>query len=241
MLRKILRASHVTEALRFNRTDGTKPAAFSLSSVFNPQKIVNKHPSIRLLPGILLLLLCSPAYATMYHFDTALSGAAESPANASPAIGDANVFYDDVAQTMRVVVNFSGLTAGATASHIHAATAAPNTGTAGVATQTPTFAGFPTGATAGSYDHIFNMTVASSFNASFITANGGSTTSASAALLAAMLAEKSYLNIHTSTFPGGEIRGFLHVSVPDTGATVGLLGMGLGALAGIARLRKARA
>jgi len=111
--------------------------------------------------------------------------------------------------------------AGVTASHIHSATAVPGSGTAGVATTLPTFAGFPSGVTAGTYDQTFNMLLASSYNPSFVTANGGTPASAWTALRAGISAGRAYLNIHSTTFSGGEIRGFLNpcptinVSIPD--------------------------
>src|SRR5262245_27755525 len=71
-----------------------------------------------------------------------LSGPAESPPNLSPGTGLARVAVDTVAHLMRVQVTFSGLVGNTSASHIHSATAVPGTGTAGVATTTPTFAGF---------------------------------------------------------------------------------------------------
>lgn len=150
-----------------------------------------------------------------------LSGPAEVPPNASPGTGNALITIDAVANTMRVQATFSGLLAGVTASHIHAATAVPGTGTAGVATTVPTFTGFPSGVTAGTYDRTFNMLLASSYNPSYITNNGGTPASAWAALRAAIGAGRSYLNIHSTMFPGGEIRGFLtacptiNVSIPD--------------------------
>jgi hypothetical protein len=128
---------------------------------------------------------------------------------------------------MRVQVTFSGLLAGVTASHIHAATAVAGTGTAGVATTTPTFTGFPSGVTSGTYDNTFNMLLTSSYNPSYVTANGGTPASAWAALRAAIGAGKSYLNIHSTLFPSGEIRGFLNacptvnVSIPDAFALGG--------------------
>jgi len=94
-------------------------------------------------------------------------------------------------------------------------------GTAGVATTTPYFTGFPIGVTSGSYSNTLDLTLASSYNPSYVTANGGTTAGAETALLAAIAADEAYLNIHTSAFPGGEIRGFLtQVPEPDTYALV---------------------
>lgn len=161
---------------------------------------------------------------------TALSGPNEFPTNSSPGTGKAVVTIDG--NLMRVQVTFSGLVpqtsaglpSGTTASHIHAPTPVPLslTSTAGVATQTPTFADFPLGVRAGTYDHSFDMTQNSSYNPAYITANGGTAASAFAALKTAIAAGRSYLNIHSNAFPGGEIRGFLlacptiTVSIPNS-------------------------
>ena len=152
---------------------------------------------------------------------TSLSGPAEAPPNNSPGTGKGLVTIDAVANTMKVQANFSGLLAGVTASHIHAPTAVAGTGTAGVATTLPTFPGFPSGVTSGTYDQTFNMLLSTSYNPAYVTNNGGTPASAFAALRTAIGAGKAYLNIHSSMFPGGEIRGFLNlcptinVSIPD--------------------------
>ena len=176
---------------------------------------------------LMLTLLCgNGAQASPITYTAVLSGLAEAPPNASPGTGFATVVFDLLAHTMEVDFSFSGLVGTTTASHIHAATLVPGAGTAGVATQVPRFVGFLTGVTAGSYFHVFDMTLASSFNPSYVAAHGGTAGSAEAALAQAAFDGKAYLNIHTSFRPGGEIRGFL-APVPDPGSSLLLLGMGL--------------
>jgi hypothetical protein len=165
--------------------------------------------------GIAAALACATAaQATITVYSVTLNGASESPPNASPGVGSGTVTIDTVANTMAVDLTFSGLLGNTTASHIHAPTASPFTGTAGVATTTPTFPGFPLGVTSGSYSNVFDLLMSSSYNPAYITANGGTPASAEAALLSSIAAGKAYLNIHTTVVPGGEIRGFL-VAVPE--------------------------
>ena len=154
-------------------------------------------------------LFAIPAFGAPVVYTATLSGAAEAPPNASTGTGTATVTIDAALHTMRVEVTFSGLISLNTNCHIHAATAVPFTGTAGVATTLPTFAGFPSGVTGGNYDNTLNMTLAGSYNPAYVTANGGTTASAEAALFQAIADGKAYLNIHSQQFPGGEIRGFL--------------------------------
>jgi hypothetical protein len=132
---------------------------------------------------------------------------------------------------MRVQSSFSGLSGTTTASHIHAFTPAPFSGTAGVATQTPSFVGFPLGVSAGSMDNTLDLTLTSSWNNPFISGNGGTPAGAEAALVNAMNTGRAYLNIHSTVNTGGEIRGF----IPEPGA-VAL--MGVAAIGVIGRRRR---
>ncbi|HEX7847306.1 MAG TPA: CHRD domain-containing protein [Chitinophagaceae bacterium] len=178
-----------------------------------------KHFYSRLLLLIVFVAASYVSHAQVYWVN--LSGPAEAPANNSPGTGTAIITIDAAANTMRVQTTYSGLLGNTTASHIHAATAVAGAGTAGVATALPTFPGFPSGVTGGTYDQTFNMLLASSYNPAYVTNNGGNTALAFAALRAAITAGKAYLNIHSTMFPGGEIRGFLNlcptinVSIPD--------------------------
>jgi len=183
-----------------------------------------------------ILLTGSSMYASVVTYVVNLDGPSESPANASPGIGFATITIDSILNTLRVQLSFSGLLGTTTASHIHSPTPSPFTGAAGVATTTPSFAGFPLNVTSGTFDNTLDLTLASSYNPAFVTANGGTTASAEAALLAGIATGEAYLNIHTSVVPGGEIRGFL-VAVPEP-ATLGFVGLALAVLLVFGRRRR---
>jgi hypothetical protein len=157
--------------------------------------------------GLLLTLFAPLALAVQILASTPLTGPAENPPNASPGVGTAAVTLDTTAHTLHVIASFSGLTANTTAAHIHCCTAPP--ANVGVATQTPSFVGFPLGVTSGSMNQTYDTTQASTWNAAFIAANGGTPAGAEAALAVGMTTGQAYFNIHTTAFPGGEIRGFL--------------------------------
>jgi len=180
------------------------------------------------------LLVAGSLFAGPITYIVSMSGPGESPPNASPGTGSAVIIIDSTANTLRIVSDtFSGLTAGTTASHIHCCTGAPGTGTAGVATQTPSFTGFPLGVTSGTYSMLFDMTQASTWNPAFIGA--GTPATAEAALVAGAALGDAYLNIHTSNFPSGEIRGFL-VATPEPGT----MALAIAALAGLFLISRAR-
>ena len=207
--------------------------------------IHSKTTAIRAGFFAIALSCAGAASATITVYTATLSGPAEAPPNSSPGTGSATVTIEDVLNTMRVQVTFSGLVSttaagapsGTTASHIHAPTASPFTGTASVATALPTFPGFPLGVTSGSYDNLFDLLTASTYNTNYINSNGGTVTASRDAFLAALASGSAYLNIHTNAFPGGEIRGFLR-PVPEP-ATWAMMLIGFGAIGWSIKRRRA--
>lgn len=194
-----------------------------------------KLASIWALAAASFWALSAPVAAHPLDFTATLSGAAEVPANASPAVGTALVTFDDDSFTMRVQATFSGLLGNVTAAHIHCCTATAGAGNAGVATPTPTFPGFPSGVTSGSYDRSFDLSQAASWNAAYINANGGTVASAFSAFASGLNSGRAYFNVHTTAFGGGEIRGTLQ-AVPEP-SSYGLMLGGL-AVAGWAVRRR---
>jgi hypothetical protein len=192
---------------------------------------------LRLFSVAALCALACAAFAEPLVFIADLSGAAEEPPNASPGTGSARVTIDAVAHTMRVEASFQDLMGTVTVSHIHVINGPGDANifdTIGpVATQVPTFDGFPAGVTSGAYDQTFDMTLSGSYNPTFVTNSGGTVALAEAALFSAIMDGRAYLNIHSTSFAGGEIRGFL-APVPEPGTMAAL------ALGGLALLRKRR-
>jgi PEP-CTERM putative exosortase interaction domain len=131
---------------------------------------------------------------------------------------------------------FSGLAGITTAAHIHCCLASPFLAgvNVGVATVVPAFPGFPIGVTSGTDDFILSLNSASAYNPAFVTLQG-SLANAEAAFIGGLTNGRTYLNIHTNLFPGGEIRGFAAVPEPMTAT---LLVLGLAAAGFVSRRRR---
>lgn len=157
-----------------------------------------------------VLVLMGHAAGAATWFDTLLDGDQEVPANTSPGLGFGSVLLNDLEDLITVNLWWQNLTTAPTAAHIH--------GPAGPGVNGPivfTLTGVPA-ATTGSIPE-------QSFAISQEQVNW---------LKSGLL----YFNIHTSQYPGGEIRGDIH-PVPEPG---GLIALGVGLVGLAAAMKRGR-
>lgn len=133
------------------------------------------------LGGVFATLVAAPATATVHTLVATLNGVEETPANTSLGLGTATVLLDDVANTVTVTGTYSALGTAATLCHIHG----------------PAALGVPAGIMVG-------LTVTGGTSGTI--GSGGSVT---AAQVTQILSGATYVNVHTTAFPNGEIRGQL--------------------------------
>lgn len=155
------------------------------------------------LAAVVCLFTAQSASATIHVYDFVMDGAQETPPVATPGAGSCNVTLDDITFNYSVNCTFQDLIGTANNAHIHG----------------PAPAGTPAG-----------VLVPLSFTPSTSgTITGAGTLSALNAQR--MLDGLTYVNLHSTFRPGGELRGQI---VPEP-ATALLLG--LGALVAIRRRR----
>jgi hypothetical protein len=191
-----------------------------MSTLIAYRSRLNNRPSLKLASlaicglSVLPCIEPTPTFAIPITFTTILSPEAAG----ATGTGTATVVLDTAANTLSVQTSWSGLSAGTTVAHIHCCIAPP--GTIGVAVTPNTFPGFPTDVTSGSYSISgLDTDSSSTYTPAFVTNFGGGTLAgAEAALFNGMSNGTAYLNIHSSAFMSGEIRGFL---APVPGPIVG--------------------
>lgn len=152
----------------------------------------NPKPAIIVLFTIIQL----SAKATTYPINVTFSGSQEAPANNSTGTGTFVGTYNDATDSLIYTITFSGLSSNVTAAHFHGFVPP---GIAGPVLFAPGNPSFPTGVMSGTFVDSVKLTQ-------------GQEDSLKMGLI--------YFNIHTSNFPGGELRAQLFLQdgsfiVPD--------------------------
>ena len=184
---------------------------------------------MKMLTAVAALLLAGSAHAGVINYFTTFE---PDGGGLRTGTGSATASFDDTTNVFTFFATFSGLSGVTTQSHFHCCTTSPFSGTAGIAVDAPTLP-IPIGVSAGSFGAALDLDDPNNFSAGFI--GTGSQNQAISRFVAGLNSGQVYLNIHSSTFGGGEIRGFMRVPEPTTAA---LTLVALAALGAMGRRRR---
>lgn len=155
-----------------------------------------------------LVCLSLPAMADGFRFRAVLSGWEEVPSVSTSASGELNLELAGDAQSINYTLNFSGLSSAVQQSHVHFAGPSVNgsiivwlCGSANL----PGPAGTPACPQSGSVSGVITSSSVLASSATQQLAAGDI-----ARLVRLLRAGAGYANVHTSTSPGGEIRGQIY-------------------------------
>jgi CHRD domain len=157
------------------------------------------------LTAALIVALPRVALAETVHVE--LTGYEEVPALSSAASGRFRAFIDDTAGTIRYELSYSGLTGDVAMGHIHFGQVGVNAGISVWLCQTAGFVD-PTGLAPTC---VQSGTVTGLLTAANVVGPAGQGIAPAQfdEVVAAIRAGVAYVNVHSSTFLGGEIRGQL--------------------------------
>jgi len=177
-----------------------------INPIFKLNKPSKKNNNMKLILSIsVLMLMTIGSYAQIYNITSTASGANEVPPVASAGTATITGTYDAATSMIMITVNYSSLSSGLAAAHLHAGAVGSNGPV--IVNLAPT-TGAPSGTITGTFP------VASADEAGLIAGN-------------------VYINLHTPNNPGGELRGQLSLVQDVTDASIptmgewGLMALGL--------------
>jgi hypothetical protein len=176
------------------------------------------------------VLLCAAAPASAVSYTTIATG--QQAGTSSDALGAARIDFNAANHELHIGAAFSALQGLSTGANIQ---------WSGTGDTLASLLAFPLGVSTGAYSHNFNTTLDSTWNPTFLSANGGNAAGAEAAFLAGLATGTAWLNISSTAYPAGEIRGTLNL-VPTTAvpepASLMMFGLGVPAMLLLARRRR---